>query len=222
MEVLQLVEEASRPLREEVAALKLVLARVGDSLESTEACTSGGLGIAPTEEASLPLDSIEQKSSVVEEEHTYGCFSPRGSPCPSLQPDVRPASESEGIDGIMAPVIQTTPELHDLCEVSPVVLPLGLGSSEALAVSTPLLPPQPEPCQSPASVDCGGVLAPTSDALFVKELCGLLASLEAVSPGYGKDIACVLAGKASENLIMKVEKSLKVSLWSKRRKRGAA
>ena len=89
-------------------------------------------------------------------------------------------------------------------------------------MSTPLLPPQPEPCQSPASVDCGGVLAPTSDALFAKELCGLLASLEAVSPGYGKDIACVLAGKASENLIMKVEKSLKVSLWSKRRKRGAA
>jgi hypothetical protein len=46
MELLQLaearVEEASRPLREEVATLKLLLARVGDSLESSKACTSSG------------------------------------------------------------------------------------------------------------------------------------------------------------------------------------
>jgi hypothetical protein len=34
-----------------------------------------------------------------------------------------------------------------------------------------------------------------ADALIAAELCGLLASLETVSPGYGKDIACVLAGK---------------------------
>jgi hypothetical protein len=33
--------------------------------------------------------------------------------------------------------------------------------------------------------------------------------LEAASPGYGKDIACVLAGKASKELIRKVEKSLR-------------
>jgi hypothetical protein len=32
--------------------------------------------------------------------------------------------------------------------------------------------------------------------------------LEAASPGYGKNIACVLAGKASKDIIMKVEKSL--------------
>jgi hypothetical protein len=44
---------------------------------------------------------------------------------------------------------------------------------------------------------------------FTKELCGLLASLEVVSPGYGKDIDCVLAGRASQDLIMKVENSLK-------------
>jgi hypothetical protein len=51
MELLQLVdvhvEVASRPLHEEVATLKLSLARVGDSLEPTKACTYGGLGIAP-------------------------------------------------------------------------------------------------------------------------------------------------------------------------------
>jgi hypothetical protein len=53
------------------------------------------------------------------------------------------------------------------------------------------------------------VLAHSSEALFAKELCGLLASLEAASPGYGKDIACVLAGKASKEIIRKVENSLR-------------
>jgi hypothetical protein len=33
--------------------------------------------------------------------------------------------------------------------------------------------------------------------------------LEVASPGYGKKIACILAGKASEDMIKKVEKSLK-------------
>jgi hypothetical protein len=76
---------------------------------------------------------------------------------------------------------------------------LEVGSSEALVTSLP---------QSPASLISGAVLAHSSDALFAKELCGLLASLEAASPGYGKDIACVLAGKASKEIIRKVEKFL--------------
>jgi hypothetical protein len=53
-----------------------------------------------------------------------------------------------------------------------------------------------------------GVLVYSSEALFAPELCGLLASLEAACPGYGKDIACVLVGKPSEVIIRKVEKSL--------------
>jgi hypothetical protein len=114
MQLLQLVdvrvEEASRPLREEVAALKLLLARTGDSLEPAEACASGVLGIALAQ-ASLPLDSIEQKSSVVEEEHLHGGFSPRGCPCTSPQP----ASESGGMGKILAPLLQITPELNELC-----------------------------------------------------------------------------------------------------------
>jgi hypothetical protein len=217
MELLQLidvrVEEASRPLREEVATLKLLLARAGDSVEPTEECTSGGLGVAP-KRASIPLESTLQNSSVVEEDHLYGCISPRGSPCQSPQPKVSPTFESEGIDGISAPVLQITPELHELCGESSVVLPLELVSFEALVPSPPLLP---------ASLVSGGVLAHSSEAVFAKELCGLLASLEAASPGYGKDIACVLAGKASEEIIKKVENSLrKVSIWGKRRKKGVA
>jgi hypothetical protein len=51
----------------------------------------------------------------------------------------------------------------------------------------------------------------------------LLASLEAASPAYGKDIACVLAGKASEDMIRMMEKSLrKVSIWGRRRKKRVA
>jgi hypothetical protein len=50
----------------------------------------------------------------------------------------------------------------------------------------------------------GDVPTDNADALFAAELCGLLASLEAVSPGYGRDVACVLADKASEDLIKKV------------------
>jgi hypothetical protein len=95
-QLLQLVdirmEEASRPLRDEVAALKLLLAHVGDSLEPTEACTFGDLGLAPAQ-ASLLLDSTEHKSSMVEEEHLHGCFSPRGSPCTLPQPTF----ESDGV-----------------------------------------------------------------------------------------------------------------------------
>jgi hypothetical protein len=52
MELLQLVdvrvEEATRFLREEAASLKLLLARVGDSLEPTEAYNSGSVELVFT------------------------------------------------------------------------------------------------------------------------------------------------------------------------------
>jgi hypothetical protein len=121
----------------------------------------------------------------------------------------------EGVDGVLAPVLKITPELHELCEEFSVELPLELGSFETLAVA-----PAPSPPQKPASEVSGKVLGHSSEALFGKELCCLLASLEAASPGHGKDIACVLAGKASEDMIRMVEKSLrKVSIWGRRRKK---
>jgi hypothetical protein len=57
-------------------------------------------------------------------------------------------------------------------------------------------------------LDEEGVLAPNSKALFGRELCNLLVSLDAVSPGYGEEIAYVLARNASDDIIRKVEKSL--------------
>jgi hypothetical protein len=218
MELLQLgnvrVEEASRPLCEKVASIKLLLAHVGVSLEPTQARIADGLGVTPVQ-ASCPLDSSEQKSSMVEEGHLHGCFSPHGSLCPPLQPDMWVASESKGMDGALAPG-QITQELNELCGEPPMMPPLESGSFKAVVMTT-------SPPQLPISLDSGGVLAHRSDALFAKELCGLLTSLEMASLGYGKDIACILAGKASDHTIKKVEQSLrKVSLWSNRRKRGVA
>jgi hypothetical protein len=109
-------------------------------------------------------------------------------------------------------MLHITPEFHKLCKASFDVLPLELGSFEALMTLSP---------QSSTSLVSGAVVKHSSDALFAKELCDLLASLEAVSPRYGKDIDCILAGQASEDLIMKVENSLKkVIIKGKRRKRG--
>jgi hypothetical protein len=95
---------------------------------------------------------------------------------------------------------------------------LDLGSFETLAVAPAALP-----LQKPASEVSGEVLAHSCEALFGKEICGLLASLEVTSPGYGEEIACVLAGKASEDMIRMVEKFLiKVSILGRRRKKGVA
>jgi hypothetical protein len=127
------------------------------------------------------------------------------------------------------------PELQELCGESSVVPPMELGSLDALVVATTPSPILSETCLLLASVDSGGsdasdthssvstghvvslsnevveavVLAPNSDALFAKELSDLLISLEKVSPGYGMEIASVLAGKASKDIIRKVEKSLR-------------
>jgi hypothetical protein len=141
---------------------------------------------------------------VVEEKELYGCLSPRGIPYLSPRPDVTAASEGKGMDVILAPLLPITPKLQEL----------ELGSCKALTVAT-----SPSPPQSPASVNSRGVLSHSSEVFFGKELCGLLASLEAASLGYGKDIACVLAGKSSDDRIRKIETSFrKVSIWGKRRR----
>jgi hypothetical protein len=86
------------------------------------------------------------------------------------------------------------------------LLTVVLGSLLSMAMAMTSLPPASE---EPDFVDIGGVLASNSKALFGKELCDLLVSLEAANIGYGKKIACVLAEKASKDLIRKVLKSLR-------------
>jgi hypothetical protein len=137
---------------------------------------------------------------------------------------------------IATPVLQIMPELQELCGESSVVLPMELGSLEALTVAMSPSPPPSETLVESgefnalaalSSVSIGhvvslsnevaeaGVLAPNFDALFAKELSDLLVSLEAAIPGYGMEIASVLAGKASKDIVRKVEKSLR----TKRKKR---
>jgi hypothetical protein len=81
------------------------------------------------------------------------------------------ASECEGIDGILAPVPQIASEPHELCVEFSVVLPLESGPFETLGVA---MTPSP-PSQSPAYME-SGVLEHSHEALFGKELCGLIAN----------------------------------------------
>jgi hypothetical protein len=55
------------------------------------------------------------------------------------------ASKSEDINGIMAPMLQITQELHELCVESSVMLPLDVGSLETLALATTLSPHTVQP-----------------------------------------------------------------------------
>jgi hypothetical protein len=101
------------------------------------------------------------------------------------------------------------PKLQELCGESSVASMVELGSLESMVESVVVaMTPPPPSLEPPNFVDTGGLLAPNFEAYFGKELCDLLVGLEAASPGYGKEIACVLAGKASKSLIKKVEKSL--------------
>jgi hypothetical protein len=97
MKLLQLVdvrvEEASRPFREVVVNLKLLLAYVTRSLERTFG------------------ESVEQESPVVEEECNFGCFSPRVRPCLSPHRDVPVAYVNEDADEIMVPMMEIMPEV---------------------------------------------------------------------------------------------------------------
>jgi hypothetical protein len=65
MELAQLVanrvEEVSRPIHEEVASLKMLLARVGDSLQPTKICSSKQE--LSSVQASFSIGSVKQKSS---------------------------------------------------------------------------------------------------------------------------------------------------------------
>ncbi|KAK1646404.1 hypothetical protein QYE76_064209 [Lolium multiflorum] len=225
MEVDQLVanrvEEAARPLRDEVASLKLLLARVGASLEPTEACSSGGQELG-TVQASFPLGSADQKSSVVEEEHIYSCFSPHDSPYQSLQPVVLAASEGEGIDGTLTPVSTASSPLSqalgfELCEdPSPPLSMVHLHVDSLVTSKVASAPPPVEASRCGDKVIEVGALAPNSDALFASELCDLLARLEATSPGSSKEIARLLEEKSSR----KIQK-VKDYLRSRSKKSGA-
>ena len=85
-----------------------------------------------------------------------------------------------------------------------------MGSQLLLPPVAASMPPSMKPGQPLVSVD--------SEALFAKELCGLLVSLEMAIPRSGKEIDRLLSGKDSGGRIKKVNEYLK----SKIKKCGAA
>jgi hypothetical protein len=156
MELIQLgdvcVEEASRPLREEVAALKLLLTRVSVSLELVGTCPSDGLRLV-NPRALAALVSYVQMSSVVqvvEKQHLYGYFSPRGQ---SSLPDVLASSERKGMYMIVA-------EMLDLEKGGNVDAPVSLSPRSGMQV-VPVGDGVAEP----------GVLTPMPGAFIEGDLC---------------------------------------------------
>jgi hypothetical protein len=114
----------------------------------------------------------------------YGCCSPHVgdySPLSTLS-----SAGGEAIATVVAPVVQIMPELRELCTIPTLPLsvehkkvdsPTTLSSHEQLdEVSAPI---------PPSMLD-------NPDALFVKELCDILSSLEAAIPRCGRAVACLL------------------------------
>uniref|UniRef100_A0ACD5YJ52 Uncharacterized protein n=1 Tax=Avena sativa TaxID=4498 RepID=A0ACD5YJ52_AVESA len=171
MELLQLVdvriEDVCRPLREEVAALKLLVRGAG-SLEPMEACPSDGLVHAEAQDSTV-LDSSEKKWFVVEEEQLYSCFSPRG---PLSQPVVSAASECEGMGLIMAEELdfEESGDVDAAVPLSPESGRLMVSTGDGAAKS--------------------GVVTPVPGVVVAREICDFLATLVAAYPGTDKSIGC--------------------------------
>ena len=134
----------------------------------------------------------------------YGPFSPRVEDVSSslfVMPSVQSTAEGEAIAAVVDPVLQIMPELRDLCASSALPLSLSmdhtkgdlsaaLGSSERSDVISAPIPPSP---------------GHNPDALFAKELCDLLSSVEAACPGSGRAIACLLTGTKIKGRSKKVK-----------------
>jgi hypothetical protein len=117
MKLLQLVDvcvdEASRPRHEELSALKLLLVCVLVFLWSQLRHVLVLVWGSPKCKLRSGLDSSEKMSSVVEEEHFHGYFSPHG---PSSLPNESAASEHEGMAMITTQTLDL--ELSDVVDAS--------------------------------------------------------------------------------------------------------
>jgi hypothetical protein len=113
-----------------------------------------------------------------------------------------------GSSEALAVAMTSLPLVSKPCQALAIVDNGGLDASGTSAVASGHAVSSGHVVSLSDGVDEVGVLAPNSEALFGKEICDLLVSLEMASPGFGKEIVCVLAGKASKEVIKKVEKSL--------------
>jgi hypothetical protein len=188
----------------QVEQLEGFLVRIGRFLELAEDVLSKASfspAMLMTTPASCPPFEVGVDSMANGGEEIYGYFSPRvgdnSSPL-SASPSVTSTIEGEALAAVVAPVLEIMPELQGLC-ASP-VLPSSeehvnvdsmatLSSPERSDVISTTIPPKP---------------ALNSDALFAKELCDILSSLEAANPGIGRALACILTGSTIKSKIKKV------------------
>jgi hypothetical protein len=106
----------------------------------------------------------------------------------STFPSTSSTAEGDAIAAVVTPVLQIMPDLQDILGSS--TLPVSMEHMEvdsaptlcSLGSSDVISAPHPPP---PAL---------NQDALFAKELCDVLSSLEAAIPGCGRAIACILIG----------------------------
>ena len=197
-------------LRSTIAAQAELLVRVGSFLERAEAAL-GKLSLVPAVLQSAPTPrppsevdvggSVE--NSVAE---PYGCVTPRAvdnSTPSSALPTVLSTAEGGTIAVVVPPVLQVMPELQVVCASSD--LPLSMEQTMVDKQATTSEGHDSTVTCEQSEVSSLGrshvILAPvpppptdTSNALFAKELCDLLTIVEAISPGTGRAIACLLIG----------------------------
>jgi hypothetical protein len=91
----------------------------------------------------LDVSSSELHIGSVDNEEAclYGCFSPRARICPPPQPAVPTAYESKDIVGIIAPVMEIIPKLHELALLKEGSI--GTSVTPSLPSQAPLEPSQP-------------------------------------------------------------------------------
>jgi hypothetical protein len=117
----------------------------------------------------------------------------------STLPSALSTAEGDAIAAVFTPVLQIMPDLQDILgssalpvsmehmEVDSASTLCSLGSSDVIPAPHPPLP------------------ALNQDALFAKELCDVLSSLEAAIPGCGRAIACILTGTTIKRKSKKVD-----------------
>jgi hypothetical protein len=125
-------------------------------------------------------------------------------------------SESEDITAVMAPMMLIMPELHEFCgESAPPLSMVHLEVDSTIgSLKVASTPPSLEPNESLGLAD--------SEALFAKELCDLLASLEAASPGSRKEIVRLLSENDSGVKIKKMKEFLRSKKCGATRKASTA
>lgn len=199
-------------LQSTLAAQSELLQRVGSFLEMAEAALSK-LSLVPTMLKTVPMTCLPGEVDVGSAEdkgpELYGCFSPRVNDSPLSLPLVPSTAEGEAISVVVASILQTMPEIQELCgspslPLSKVVLP----ATSCVIPDSPTLGGHLE-VNSPECSDVTYVTIPpplthNSDVLFAKEFCDLLTSVEIAIPGCGRAIACPLMGKSTKGKSKKV------------------